>query len=314
MADGIFFWVVMLSQEGATFLGALIGATLLGIVVGLAIGGLVYMLYRLLRLLSPPTHRAWRIGTLTWLLISMALIFGFLGFHKGVVHGIRKLVTEGRIATEVVPEVGGGISTFIFAVDEELETFLALETDEELKAYAEALSDREGLLENSTRETLNVTDFLSRKDQSTKLFFDTAVPVLADAAKARAPVLADGIGEKMFDWFVDKFGYNVLLGTINSNLKKKGLAGPVSGWVKGLPEAAAEVGGDDLISRDELSTYTVESVLKTYLLKPVEIGEKLQRVLGWGVALIAGLLPLPILWYLRKWRSKKQDALAMGEA
>jgi len=83
-----------------------------------------------------------------------------------------------------------------------------------------------------------------------------------------------------------------------------GIYHPVGTWTQGLPEAAERTGGygDRLISRAELAIYTIESTLNTDLLKPIEVGVEIQRILGEATRLLLIALPWPVLRCLRRWR------------
>ena len=286
------FWLGLLKDEGIGFLGLVLWPTLLGFLTGVVIAAFGYAILRITKLINADTPCAAKILVPLWLFVVLALALAIYGFHFGVNQGARHLVTEGKVAEQVVPQVGDEIAAFVLRLD---------------GALAHHLDGAPVPTEGGVvQESLDAAAFLDRARRGGDLLVEQLLPEYAGQAKGAAPILADGIGEKVFDWFVNKFGEQML----RDRMAEADRAGIVSGWLDGLQATASEHGVDGKIHRKELGKYTVESLIITAIGRPFESIAKVQRTVVIVLLVFVFAVPTVVLLFLRR---RRISAIQAGE-
>ncbi len=270
------FWISLLREEGVSFFRTLAGGTLQGVGVSIVCIFLIYFLFRMLQLLPKKGGGAVKMFTLAWLIITLPLAGGFIGFHASLEKAVNGLMVEGRFATEVMPELSVAISDFIFLVDAQMAEALGEETSPEA-------------------ETLNVIVFEGRMEKMQAAWIPKIVESSAQTVRNKYPFLQDGIPQQLFDGFVNLFGEKVLKSQIASTADKVGIRFPLTVWLEGLPDVAQAQGESDDLSRAELSGYTVQTLLRSFFLQPMGILLKIQQWVGVFAFIIIVIVPAILL-------------------
>jgi hypothetical protein len=267
------FWVSLLKEEGGSFARVLVGGTFQGI--GLAIIGIFvcYFLFRALKLLPKKGRVGLKVLTIAWLIFSLPLAGGFMGFQHSLEKAVRGLMTEGRFATEVMPELSVAISDFIFLVDDQM---------------ARALKE----VPTADREHLNVVEFRNRLERMQDEWMQEVLTSSTASIREKYPFLNTEVPKQLFDGFVKFFGEKIIKNQISATADKVGIQFPIAQWMEGLPETE--------MSRQELSAYTVKTLLTAFFLNPLETVMKIQQTLGVFALLGSVLLPALLLWLVNR--------------
>ena len=277
-----YFWMSLLKEEGSSFARVLVGGTLQGI--GLAILGifLCYFLFRALKLLPKKGRVGLKVITIAWLMFTLPLAGCFMGFQHSLEKAVRGVMTEGRFATEVMPELSVAISDFIFLVDDQMAVALK-ETPAE------------------DREHLNVLQFRRRLDRMQDEWIQEVLTSSTAIIREKYPFLNAGVPKKLFDGFVKFFGEKIIKNQISTTADKVGIQFPITQWMEGLPETE--------MSRQELSGYTVKTLLNSFFMNPLETVMKIQQTLGVFALLGIVLLPAFLLWLVKRAGKKSVEGV-----
>ena len=155
------FWLGLLWEEGFDFAGAVVFPTILGVLGGLLLALIVFAAFKMIGLVGDETP-GWARGlTIAWLGLALPFTLGSLGCQLGFTKAARKLVTEGRMADTVVPQVGGEIADLVIQLDGVLQQHF--DGDEPI----------------STGDSLDVTGFVGRVDRGIDELVDQYLPRLA---------------------------------------------------------------------------------------------------------------------------------------
>ncbi|MDF3128919.1 hypothetical protein P0Y35_06905 [Kiritimatiellaeota bacterium B1221] len=278
------FWLRLFREEGGDFFRTLAGGTLQGLGLSVVFIFVIYFLFRILHLLPKRGGGAVKVITAAWLIVTVPLAGGFMGFHQSLEKAINGLMVEGRFAREVMPELSVAISDFIFLLDARM---------------AEALAEE---MVPPDAETLNVTVFEGRMEKMQETWLPKIVESSADAVRLKYPFLQEGIPQQLFDGFVSLFAEKGLKSQIASTADQVGIRFPLTVWVEGLPDVAQMTGAADDLTRSELSGYTVQTLLRAFFLQPMALLLKIQQWIGGLALVLIVIVPATLLGLVKKFR------------
>ncbi len=138
------------------------------------------------------------------LLIVIGLL-GFAGALEGARRGLEKSMSQSDLAAQVFPEVGEAGADLMAMLYFRAPLFIEEETRPEAPETDEMLTRfRRGEWE------INVPEFKTRIDRAGKMLIEETVTILKTDVKTNYPILRDGAGGKLFDWFVAHFGESLV--------------------------------------------------------------------------------------------------------
>lgn len=301
-------WNWIWSLGGSLTLGGLKWAVLCGF-LGLLIAGPVYWILKR----SGALHAEWKVAklfrflALVGLLIVFPIAFGYGGFFEGVLRATEHELTEGRVAKEIYPAVGGVGADYIGAV------LLASESaDSSLAAFQ---TGQKEIVASTIPETL------ARVESE---YLDEFAEEAKKRARETLPVLREGTGAQILDWFVDHCGEGLAQATVGEGDESDDGGSVVRlfrDFIRGLPKAALLEGAPETLSHTELSRFIVEATLAKgtiqIVVKPFCRGHQVGALLIILGAVLAPIFvlripPLFIRWLERRKKMEPEEERGAG--
>jgi hypothetical protein len=296
-------------------LPSIILASLKWILVGVFIGGLAsiivfFLLNAIGALKFPPKYsKLTKSVVFVYILILFTLSFGFVGFHEGTLASTKKLLTEGEIAENAMPELGyfGAdvlVMVDLFAKDElkklelkKTSQAIPQETQKERSArYNDKLeSFRDGEIKLDLEQMLNELTALKR------IFSDEINKDIRLELTKKYPSLSKGVGKSLMDWFLVK----LIRGHIDKGIKEKiPLLDQLNYF---MDELAKSVDSDGTsYTRPELSKFFVSEVIDVCM-SSVKSIVRTQQIIALVATFFLFLIPFIILFFLNRISAKESE-------
>ena len=297
-------------------LPSIILASIKWILIGAFLGGLAsiiifFLLNAIGALKFPPKYSKISKGVvLLYILILFSLSFGFIGFQEGTLASTKKLLTEGEVAENVMPELGYAgadvlVMVDLFAKDElkKLELKKAgqaipQETQEEMSArYNLRLENfRVGEIKLDLEQMLNELTALKG------IISDEIDKAIRSELTKKYPSLSQGVGKSLMDWFLVK----LIRGQIDKGIKEKiPLLDQLNYF---MDELAKSVDGDGTAyTRPELSKFFVSEVIDVCM-SNVKSLVRTQQVIALVVTFFLFLIPFIVLFFLNRISAKESES------
>ncbi len=133
-------------------------------------------------------------------------------------------------------------------------------------------------------------EFRGRLSEMSSDLVRETLPQLKEDALDTYPVLRSRMGEALLDWFLNRYGEELIGWATGGQGDDSGGDSPVADFLEGLPEAAARTGNPDTLSHEELSGYAVERTVVSGILYGVKV-----MIRGNQIPLLLLWIPLPVL-------------------
>lgn len=252
--------IALLKEVGGGMLGAATLWTLTLGAAGLLLSFVVFFVLRRLRAFRWEwRHAKWFRGlTMVVFAVCLPVCFGFIGFFEGILRASKTVLIENEKVTEqyaLIGRVGGdlvGLTNLVAAQMLELEEDVPLDED--------ALKTGLNELRDGTCE-IHVQLFLERLQRVGDRVVRETIPEIRSQAREKYPLLAEGTGERLLDWFLDRFGEALVRRAVNDKLDQLGIKGPLDGFLQELPTLAARSGDPATVAHPEIAAYLVEETL-----------------------------------------------------
>ena len=237
-----------------------------------------------------------RMSALAVVVFVLPFTFAYIGFFEGVLRGATHQLKEGDVVDEIYPLIGGVGADFVGTAYLVGERRLSggLEFPD---STALTSAFRNGDVEI---ESARVPEVLAHLEGEV---VDDVAREVKRKARETLPILREGAGKGMLDWFVDHCSQALRSFATGGDPQEEGLGSAVKlfrRFVERLPEAAGREGDPNFLSHDELSSFIVESTLAEGLLKVlVRPFCRGQQILALGLVFVFFVFPAVVLAVVR---------------